>query len=193
MLSKILCRNFSTSSLLKDFQAAFIFHSSQLEITELFTPPCFVFFWKSRSAHRSQTKYLWKSGSCNYWQLKRDHPLIQSEDLACCPGEGELPYVGYVPLTRVDFSLPKIQDRPQILKFYSRTGPTFWSFIPEQDPFLTIWSQTPGSNVKIPVAFSFCFLQPDVFTFVLLYLSKCSKLSITGISLSQDIWIPLWI
>ena len=100
---------------------------------------------------------------------------------------------GYVPPTRVNFSLPKIQNRPQILKFYSRTGPTFWSFTPEPDSFLTIWSQTPGSNVKIPVAFSFCFLQPDVFTFVLLYLSKCFKLSITGISLSQDICIPLWI
>ena len=76
----------------------------------------------------------------------------------------------YVSPTRVDFSLPKIQNRPQILKFYSRTG-----------SFLTIWSQTPCSNVKIPVAFSFCFLQPDVFTFVLLYLSKCFKLSITFI------------
>ena len=72
-----------------------------------------------------------------------------------------------------------LQNRPYLLKVYSRTG-----------SFLTIWSQTPGSNVKIPVAFSFCFLQPDVFTFVLLYLSKCFKLSITGISLSQDICIP---
>ena len=98
---------------------------------------------------------------------------------------------GYAPPTRVDFSLPKIQNRPQILKFYSGTGPTFRSFTPEQDPFLTIWSQTSGSNVKISVAFSFCFLQPDVFTFVLLYLSKCFKLSITEISLSQDICIPL--
>ena len=100
---------------------------------------------------------------------------------------------GYVPLTSVYSSLPKLQNRPQILKFYSRTGPTFWSFTPEQDRFLTIWSQTLGLNVKIPVAFSFCFLQPDVFTFVTLYLSKCFKLSITGISLSQDICIPLWI
>ena len=41
MLSQILCGNFSTSSLLKDFQAAF-FHSSQLEISKLFTPPCFI-------------------------------------------------------------------------------------------------------------------------------------------------------
>ena len=64
----------------------------------------------------------------------------------------------------------------QILTFYSRTGPTFLSSTPKQDPFLTIWSQTPSSNVKIPVAFSLCFLQPDVFTFVLLYLSKCFKL-----------------
>ena len=69
--------------------------------------------------------------------------------------------------------------------------PYFLRFTPEQDPFLTIWSQMPSSNVKIPVAFSFCFLQPDVFTFVLLYLSKCFKLCITGISLSQDICIPL--
>ena len=91
---------------------------------------------------------------------------------------------GYVPPTRVNFSLPKIQNRPQILRFYSRTGPTFWHFTPEQDPFFTIWSQMPGSNVKIPVAFNFCFLQPDVFTFVLLYMSKCFKLFITGISLS---------
>ena len=47
MLSKILCGNISTSSLLKDFQAAF-FHSSQLEIIKLFTPPCFYF--KSQQA-----------------------------------------------------------------------------------------------------------------------------------------------
>ena len=66
-----------------------------------------------------------------------------------------------------------LQSRPYVLKFYSRTG-----------SFFTILSQTPGSNVKIPVAFSFCFLQPDVFTFVPLYLNKCFKLSITGISLS---------
>ena len=32
---------------------------------------------------------------------------------------------GYVPPTRVDFSLPKIQNRPYLLKFYSRTGPFF--------------------------------------------------------------------
>ena len=62
-------------------------------------------------------------------------------------------------------------------------------FTPEQDPFLTIWSQMPSSNVKIPVAFSFCSC--SLMSFVLLYLSKCFKLSITGISLSQDICIPL--
>ena len=50
--------------------------------------------------------------------------------------EGEFPNVWYVPPTRVDFSPPKIQNRPQIfecllqnrpyfLKFYSRTGSLF--------------------------------------------------------------------
>ena len=87
---------------------------------------------------------------------------------------------GYVPPTRVDFSLSKIQNRPQILKFYSRTGSFF-------DNLVSI-TQLKCQN---PVVFSFCFLQPDVFTFVLLHLSKCFKLSITGISLSQDISIPL--
>ena len=38
---------------------------------------------------------------------------------------GGLPDVGYVPPTRVDFSLPKIQSRPRFLTFYSRTGPDF--------------------------------------------------------------------
>ena len=47
MLSKILCGNFYTSSLLKDFQAA-LFHLSQLEIIKLFTPPCLNF--KSQQA-----------------------------------------------------------------------------------------------------------------------------------------------
>ena len=75
----------------------------------------------------------------------RQWAVSKNIDLAACQMENktqgeELPN-GYVPPTRVDFSLPKIQNRPQILKLYSRTGPTFWSFTPEQDPFLTIWSQ----------------------------------------------------
>ena len=73
-----------------------------------------------------------------------------------------------------------LQNRPYLL-----------SFTPEQDLFLTIWSQTPGSNVKIPVASAFVSCSLMSFAFVLLYLSKCFKLSITGISLSQDICIPL--
>ena len=51
-----------------------------------------------------------------------------------------------------------LQNRPYFLKVYSRTG----SF------FDNLWSQTPSSNVKIPVAFSFCFLQPDVFCCIIL-------------------------
>ena len=89
------------------------------------------------------------------------------------------------------FTSKNPEQAPNFEVLLQTAGPTFRSFTPEQDPFLTIWSQTPGSNVKIPVAFSFCFLQPDVFTFVPLYLSKCFKHSITGISLSQDICIPL--
>ena len=51
------------------------------------------------------------------------------------PGEGGLPYVGYTGMCHRPesiFHFQKIQNRPQILKFYSRTGPTFWSFTPEQ-------------------------------------------------------------
>ena len=128
------------------------------------------------------------------WHTNDDDRQLTQTQISQGGGEGGTSLCrvyGYVPPTRVDFSLPKIQNRPQILRFYSRTGPTFLSFTPEQDPFFTIWSQMPGSNVKIPVAFSFCFRQPDVFTFVPLYFSKCFKLSITGISLSWDICIPL--
>ena len=75
---------------------------------------------------------------------------------------------GYVPPTRVDFSPPKIQNRPQIfevllqnrpyfLKFYSRTGSFFDNLV----------SNASAQMSKIPVAFVFCFLQPDVFIFVL--------------------------
>ena len=56
-----------------------------------------------------------------------------------------------MPPKRVDFSLSKIQNRSQSLKFYSRTGPTFevllqsrilfWSFTPEQNPFLKFYSR----------------------------------------------------
>ena len=73
-----------------------------------------------------------------------------------------------------------LQNRPYLLKFYSRTGSFFDNLL---------------SNARLkcqnPSCFQLCFLQPDVFTFVPLYLSECFKLSITGISLSQDICIPL--
>ena len=63
---------------------------------------------------------------------------------------------------------PKIQNRPQIfevllqnrpyfLKFYSRTGSFFDNLV----------SNALAQMSKIPVAFVFCFLQPDVFIFVL--------------------------
>ena len=55
-----------------------------------------------------------------------------------------------------------LQNRPYFLKFYSRTGSFFDNLV----------SNTLAQISKIPVAFGFCFLQPDVFTFVLLYLSK---------------------
>ena len=55
-----------------------------------------------------------------------------------------------------------LQNRPYFLKFYSRTGSFFDNLV----------SSTLAQISKIRVAFGFCFLQPDVFTFVLLYLSK---------------------
>ena len=54
----------------------------------------------------------------------------------------------YVPPTRIDFSLPKMQNRPRIWNS-SGTGPDFQRITQEHDPFLTIWSQTS----KVPVAF----------------------------------------
>ena len=55
-----------------------------------------------------------------------------------------------------------LQNRPYFLKFYSRTVSFFDNLV----------SNTLAQISKITVAFGFCFLQPDVFTFVLLYLSK---------------------
>ena len=55
-----------------------------------------------------------------------------------------------------------LQNRPYFLTFYSRTGSFFDDLV----------SNAPAQMSKIPVAFGFCFLQPDVFIFVLLYLSK---------------------
>ena len=49
-----------------------------------------------------------------------------------------------MPLTRVDFSLPKIQNRPLILNYFSGTGADFKVML---DPFLTIWSQTSKASV----------------------------------------------
>ena len=37
---------------------------------------------------------------------------------------------------------------------------------------LLVDKNTSAQMSKVPVAFSFCFLKPDVFIFVLLYLSK---------------------
>ena len=58
-----------------------------------------------------------------------------------------------------------LQNRPYFLKFYL-------SFFDN----LAMVSNAPAQMSKIPVAFGFCFLQPllqpDVFIFVLLYLSK---------------------
>ena len=71
---------------------------------------------------------------------------------------------GYVPPTRVDFSLPKIQNRPQILKFYSRTGPTFLSFTPEQDPFSQAGLRGPAqmSKSQLLSAFVSCSLMSSL-------------------------------
>ena len=60
----------------------------------------------------------------------------------------------------------------------SELAPNFWIFTPEQALLFEVllqnrilfWQsgvQCPGQMPKIPVAFVFCFLQPDVFIFVL--------------------------
>ena len=51
-----------------------------------------------------------------------------------------------MPLTRVDFSLPKIQNRPRILNFFFlEQAPVFKVLLQNKIPFLTIWSQTSKS------------------------------------------------
>ena len=57
-----------------------------------------------------------------------------------------------------------LQNRPYLLKVYSRTGSFFDNLVSNT------WLKC-----IIPVAFSVCFLQPDVFTFVLLYLASVSS------------------
>ena len=79
-------------------------------------------------------------------------------------GGGELPNVEYRGMCHQPgsiFHLQKSSTGPKFLKFYSRTGPTFWSFTPEQDPFLTIWSPTPwlkGQKSQLLSSFVSCNL-----------------------------------
>ena len=76
------------------------------------------------------------------------------------PQGGELPNVGYTGMCHQPgsiFHLQKSRTGPKFLKFYSRTG----SFLDN------LVSNPPAQMSKIPVAFVICFLQPDVFIFVL--------------------------
>ena len=80
-------------------------------------------------------------------------------------GGGRLPNVRYTGMCHRPWSIfhfQKSRTGPQVLRFYSRTG----SF------FDNLNSNAPAQISKISVAFGFCFLQPDVIIFVLLYLSK---------------------
>ena len=95
-------------------------------------------------------------------------------------GGGGLPNVGYTGMCHRPgsiFHLQKSRTGPKFLKFYSRTGPTFWSFTPEKDPFLTIWSPTPGSNVKNCSCFRLLFPAAWCLHFCF---AKCFKLSKLG-------------
>ena len=61
---------------------------------------------------------------------------------------------GYVPPTRVDVSLPKIQNMSQILNFFPEQALIFKVLFRKKDSFLTIWStNSPAQMSKIPVAF----------------------------------------
>ena len=75
---------------------------------------------------------------------------------------------GYVPPTRVDFSPLKIQNRPQIFEVFLQNRPYFLNFYSRIGSFFdNLVSNALAQMSKIPVAFFFCFLQPDVFIFVL--------------------------
>ena len=62
-----------------------------------------------------------------------------------------LPDVGYTGMCHRQGSTFHFQKSRTGVTFeiFSRTGPDFYNFTPEQDPFLTIWSQMS----KMPVAF----------------------------------------
>ena len=84
---------------------------------------------------------------------------------------GGLPNVGYTGMSHRPgsiFHLQKSRIGPKFLKFYSRAGPTFLKFYSRTGSlFDNLVSNTPAQMSKIPVAFLICFLQPDVFIFVL--------------------------
>ena len=75
---------------------------------------------------------------------------------------------GYVPSTRVDFSLPKIQTRPRFLKFYSRTGSFFDNLV---------------SNVKN----ASCFPENDRSNSNFLLKKICLSLKTLSLCLSQSL------
>ena len=100
MLSKIFCGNFSTSSLLKDFQAAF-FHSSQLEIIKLFTPPCFILKANKQKAFSQ----LSVQKVFNFFQLS-----ALTKDLAKWININAYPFVWFQRTAENDYSLKMFLD-----------------------------------------------------------------------------------
>ena len=106
----------------------------------------------------------------------------------CATGQGRF-FTSKNPEQAPNFEV-LLQNKPYLLEFYSRTGSFFDNLVSNA------WLKCQN-----PSCFQLCFLQPDVFTSVLLYLNRCFKLSVTRISLSQDnvflfefnMILPLWI
>ena len=140
---------------------------------EWLNSPTLLNFWYTEYSQLLYQLHHWAFGAVGEWAVTYipGGDFLMSGTRVCATDQGR-------------FFTSKNPEQAPNFEVLLQNRPYFWRFTPEQDPFFTIWSQMPGSNVKIPVAFNFCFLQPDVFTFVLLYMSKCLKLSITWISLS---------
>ena len=64
-------------------------------------------------------------------------------------GLSNVGYTGMCHRAGVDFTLSTIQNRPRIWHLFPGSSPDFFNITQEQDPFLTIWSQTS----EMPFAF----------------------------------------
>ena len=74
--------------------------------------------WHGFLSSRTCSDVILSNSCCGFW-LHRN----PSRQAPWGRGASLCRIYGYVPPTRVDFSLSKIQSKPRLLKFYTRTGP----------------------------------------------------------------------